>query len=78
MIASEARRKSLDVILKHETDELKKIDSMIQEAVRHGEFSCSYDGNISASAKSELERCGYKVITGLQYNEGYVIIRWSL
>ena len=74
--AKEAATKSLEMISKHKTEELQKIDKLIKEAIQKGERKCSYDGYISESAQEELERLGYRVTKGTQYNEGYVVIYW--
>lgn len=76
MRSNEARRKSQEVILNHQTKELKTIDKLINDAVERGEMQCSFEGNISKITKSELERCGYKVYLGAQYNQDYVVISW--
>ena len=77
MISSdEARKKTFDIIYVHQTEELRKIDKMIDEAIMRGEFRCSLEGTISATTRQELERCGYKVLEGSQYNQNYVIIKW--
>ena len=49
---------------------------MINEAIMRGEFKCSFEGTISTTTRKELERCGYTVIVGAQYNQSYVIIKW--
>ena len=72
----EARKKTFDIIYAHQTEELRKIDKMIDEAIMRGEFRCSLEGTISATTRHELERCGYKVLEGSQYNQSYVIIKW--
>lgn len=74
--ASEAAKKSDEVIREHLTDELKKIDSIIKKAVMSGERHASFGGNISKNARAELERLGYKVETGSQYNQWWVSIEW--
>lgn len=74
--SNEARSKTLDIIYTHQTEELRKIDKMINEAIMRGEFRCSFEGTISTATKQELERCGYTVIVGSQYNQSYVIIKW--
>lgn len=74
--SNEARSKTLDIIYTHQTEELKRIDKMINEAIMRGEFRCSFEGTISATTRQELERCGYTVIVGSQYNQNYVIIKW--
>ena len=74
--ANEAAYKSQEVIMKYATDELQRIDAGIAKEISKGRRSYSYDGYISPEGKSELEKLGYKVTTGSQYNQGYVIISW--
>ena len=74
--SNEARSKTLDIIYTYQTEELKRIDKMINEAIMRGEFKCSFEGTISTTTRKELERCGYTVIVGAQYNQSYVIIKW--
>ena len=74
--SNEARSKTLDIIYTHQTEELKRIDKMINEAIMRGEFEFSFEGTISTITRQELERCGYTVIVGSQYNQSYVIIKW--
>lgn len=74
--ANEAAHKSQEVIIQHTTEELRRIDAGINKEISKGRRSYSYDGYISPEGKSELEKWGYKVTTGSQYNQGYVIISW--
>ena len=76
LTAKDAAIKSVEVIQQHKTKELKKIDYLIQDAVSNGERKINIDGTISEISKLELERLGYKVTRGSQYNECYVIIGW--
>lgn len=76
LLASEARKQAKEIIYKHNTDELKKIDSEIKQAVLSGKMEYSFEGHISDDAKLELERCGYIIHIGSQYNECYVNIKW--
>lgn len=79
--AVEAATRTIELIKNHEIDELKTIDERINKSIKKGERSCYYDGIISSVARQELERLGYRVEVGRQYNEYYVnecyvIIRW--
>lgn len=73
--AQEAKRRAEEVIKKRQTEELKKIDTLIETAIKKGqkEVSC---GRISKYAKTELEKLGYVVKTGSQYNEEWVDIEF--
>ena len=74
--ADEAAKQSMLVIYKHETEELKRIEDGIKSRIALGEREYNYDGYISQNAKKEMERCGFSVETGSQYNQGYVVIKW--
>ena len=76
LIASEAAKQSRLVVLKHQTEELMKIDKGIRDEVAKGSTEYIYDGSISEAAKNELERCGYKVSVCSQYNIDFVRIKW--
>ena len=76
LLASEAHQQAQTVILKHQTDELKKIDECIRLSIKEGLMSYTYDGSISQITKKELERCGYTIECGRQYNESYTVIKW--
>ena len=74
--AKEAAEKAEYILHNALTTELKDIERCIMEEVEEGRKSCSFDGSISKETREELERLGYKVKTGSQYNESYVIISW--
>ena len=74
--AREAATRTIALIKNHEIDELKTIEERINRSIKKGERSCCYNGTISSVARQELERLGYRVEVGQQYNECYVIIRW--
>jgi len=77
LLASEAAEKAQKMIYQHRTEELQKIEQEIMARVERGKFEYAFDGYISNEAKNELERCGYKVVVGSQYNQGWVIIKWG-
>ena len=76
LTASKARKIAEETIQDHVTQELSSIDKKIMESCKNGKTRCSFSGSISSVTRKELERCGYKVETGSQYNESYVIITW--
>ncbi len=57
--------------------ELSKIEEQIYEAISNGKFSIYNDGILQPETKQRLEELGYKITTGLQYNESYYSISWS-
>ena len=74
--AKEAAEKAEYILRNALTTEFKDIERCIMEEVEDGRRSCSFDGSISKEARKELERLGYEVKTGSQYNKSYVIISW--
>ena len=74
--AKEAAEKAEYILRNALTTEFKDIERHITEEVEEGRRSCCFDGSISSGARKELERLGYEVKTGSQYNESYVIINW--
>ena len=75
--AEEARAKAETAVARHLEYELSFFADKIKEACNEGEMSVSYDGTISRQAKEELEKLGYKVEIGSQYNQSYVLIGWK-
>ena len=57
--------------------ELDEIDRMISDAAQEGKYSVYEEGNLQESTKRELERLGYKVETGSQFNDLYFMVRWG-
>lgn len=76
IMANLAAQKTKEMITHHKTTELQRIDDGIRSQINCGSYEYCYDGYISLEARAELERCGYKVETGSQYNQGYVRISW--
>lgn len=77
LLASEAREQTKNMIHINTTEELKYLEDWIIQHVNCGDYEFSFDGNISPAAKQELERCGYTVEIGSQYNQGWVRISWE-
>lgn len=74
--AKEAREQTnLKVTNKDET-ELLKIENEIKDAINRGVCSIHNNGHLSKTIKDELEKLGYKVYQGSQYNESYYSISW--
>ncbi len=77
LLASEAREQTKNMIQTHTVEELKNLADWIIQHVNCGDYEFSFDGNISPAAKQELERHGYTVEIGSQYNQGWVRISWE-
>lgn len=56
--------------------ELLKIENEIKDAINRGVCSIHSNGNLSKTIANELEKLGYKVYQGSQYNESYYSISW--
>ena len=76
LLANDARKIAEESIKNHTTKELKDIDYEIHRCCEMGLTKYSYVGNISNVAMKELQRYGYNITIGYQYNEPYVIIEW--
>lgn len=76
IMASEAAERSMKVIYDHGTEELKRIEDGIEARIKMGEREYYYEGSISPIAKAEMERCGFVIKIGNQYNQSYVTIKW--
>ena len=75
--ASEARTKTQNNINDCAAKELAKLEEQISNAILEGKFSISNDGSLQLSTRQKLEKLGYKVTTGSQYNEPYYNISWQ-
>lgn len=71
--AAQESEKALNKILENE---LSKIEEGIRKEIQRGSRCYSYDGCITPAVKAKLKNEGYKVTTGSQYNNEYVIIDW--
>ena len=78
MLSAEEARVKAETAVAHNLEyELSFFADKIEEACNEGKMSVSYDGTISRQAKEELEKLGYKVEIGSQYNQSYVLIGWK-
>ena len=77
LLATEAREQTKNIIQTHMTEELQYLEQQITQHINKGDYEFSFNGYISSTAKQELERCGYAVTIGSQYNQGYVRISWQ-
>lgn len=75
-LASEANRKTKENIEDCCTQQLYKISEKISKAIANGKFSIDSDGYLVPETEQRLKELGYKVETGVQYNEAYWIISW--
>ena len=74
--AKEAREQTELRTASEDEAELLKIESEINDAINRGVCSIHSNGHLSKTIKDELEKLGYKVYQGSQYNESYYSISW--
>lgn len=78
MISEKEAKEQSDKKLQADIDEkMIEIENQIKQAISVGELSICIDTCISKPAKKLLERLGYKVERGIQYNNFYTFIDWS-
>lgn len=75
MTADEARKIASEED-KNITKQFEEVERYVSEAVLNGEFSVSVAGQLHLYVKKYLERIGYKVTTGNQYNDSFYTISW--
>lgn len=74
--ANEARSATYKNQKKNIVLELRKIEIEINSAIAKGSYDVYKNGTISKEATKELEKLGYKITIGSQYNESYYKISW--
>ena len=74
--AKEARERTTYKMHNLASIEMKHIEEMIENAIEDCKYSISQDGTLSQFCRNQLESMGYKVETGIQYNEPWYCIRW--
>ena len=74
--AQEARVRSTNKAHLIASAEIKQIEELIENAIENCEYSISKDGVLSQFCRNQLESMGYKVETGVQYNEPWYCIKW--
>lgn len=74
--ANEANCKTKENIENCCTQQLYKISKKISEAIVNGKFSTNGDGYLETETEQRLKELGYKVDTGVQYNQAYWVINW--
>lgn len=63
---------------RYASKELDRIYRMISDAALEGKYSVCGEGNLQESTKRELEKLGYKVETGSQFNDLYFVVSWGV
>lgn len=76
MSATEARVKTTEILTQGQTAELQEIENEINIAVKKGEYQINKSGKLSVAATRALYEKGYKIYSGVQYNEPYYFIKW--
>lgn len=62
---------------RYASKELDRINKIVSDAAQEGKYSVYEEGNLQESTKRELERLGYKVEAGSQFNDLYFMISWE-
>ena len=75
--ASEANKMTNNAIDSCTTQQLAELSKLIRDAIADSKFSISEDGCLKPETRKKLEELGYKVETGVQYNESYYSISWK-
>lgn len=74
--ASEANKMTNNAIDSCTIQQLAELSKLIRDAVADGKFSISKGGCLKPEIRKKLEELGYKIETGIQYNESYYSISW--
>ena len=74
--AKEARGQTELSIASKDEIEIKCIEKQINDAINRGVCSIHSNGHLSKNIANELEKLGYKIYQGSQYNESYYSISW--
>lgn len=75
--ASEARIKTQEIIKHKIIDEMRDLDSLINNAIDNGNFEILLDGNLKQKTVERLKELEYKVEYETWGNESYYAIRWD-
>lgn len=74
--AKEARKQSEQNFKSRLDEEIEMIEQKILNEITQGKCHVNFAPAISTDAKQILEKLGYKVKYGQQYNENYTNIEW--
>jgi hypothetical protein len=74
--AKEARKQTRLSRVSEDEVELLRIENEIKDAMNRGVCFIHSNGYLSKTIANELEKLGYKIYQGSQYNESYCSISW--
>lgn len=74
--STEARMKTNESNNKKVTIILNNIEQRINEAIEDGKYKIEGCGDLPYEVEKKLRELGYKIKTGVQYNEHYYRISW--
>ena len=74
--AMEARSIVEEIQARALTEELKRVENLINEAVQKGEFKVYVGGVLKEETKNVLKNLGYSIEVGGRYNEIDTVIEW--
>ena len=75
--ASKANKKTNEIMDNRISKEFQEISEQINEPIQAGCFSITRGGCLHSTIREKLEKLGYKVSIGSQYNESYYSISWQ-
>lgn len=75
--AKEANKQTKKNIENFQTEELRRINEMIEKSIADGCFYFTCAGCLSKNSIDILESLGYKITGGIQYNDAYYTISWK-
>lgn len=74
--ASEAKRRTQEVIENDKAEQMSHIESMVEDAISEGKVYVCWDGSLKDTVVTELRSLGYTVERYTQYNEVSYTISW--
>ena len=75
--ASDAKRRTQEQLNYMASIEVDNVMEQIEKAISNGKFVLYMDGSLSKHCRETLEKLGYKVGSGSQYNESYYTVSWE-
>jgi len=77
MISAKESRKKVEENLKNGlTEELQKVEKLINKAIAEGQLQVFVDGTLKTETENQLKELGYKIKVGGRYNEIDTVIKW--
>lgn len=74
--ASEAKKKSSEILEMGLTEDIRKVEILIETAITEGKFAVIVNGVLKHETTVLLKKLGYVVEVGGRYNEIDTVIKW--